>query len=284
MQQPLVSVIVPCYNHDKYIGDCISSILKQTYHNIELIIIDDGSKDHSVEKIRAFDTQCKARFSNFEFRTRANKGLCATLNEALTWIKGEYFCLIASDDIMTPHRVATQIDFALKNPDVTSIYGSVQLINEQGELKQKKQLMYKEYGFDEIFLNRFTLYAPTQMHKTKDIVQIGGFNEQTKIEDWDMLLRLANANKKIVCLPDMLAYYRIHPNNTYNQHDLMLAELIKIMQPYQNETLFRQAKLNILKINKLKPMKKVNKLHYYLLKISYAIYGYSLKFYTKNKH
>lgn len=284
MQQPLVSVIVPCYNHQQYIGDCINSILAQSYHNIELIIIDDGSMDHSIEKIRAFDTQCKARFTNFEFRVRPNKGLCATLNEGLDWIKGEYFCLIASDDLMTPHRVATQINFALKNPDVTSIYGSVQLINEQGDLKQKKQLMYKEYGFDEIFLNHFTLYAPTQMHNTKDFLRLGGFNEQTKIEDWDMLLRLAKAHKKIICLPDMLAYYRIHANNTYSQHNLMLTELLKIMQPYHNEPLFRQAKLNILKINKLKPMKKVNKLHYYLLKISYAVYGYSLRFSTKNKH
>ena len=57
MQQPLVSVIVPCYNHQEYIGDCISSILEQTYSNIELIIIDDGSKDLSVEKIRAFEAQ-----------------------------------------------------------------------------------------------------------------------------------------------------------------------------------------------------------------------------------
>lgn len=271
MQQPLVSVIVPCYNHDKYIGDCISSILKQTYHNIELIIIDDGSKDDSVEKIRAFDAQCKARFSNFEFRTRANKGLSATLNEALTWIKGEYFCLIASDDLMTPHRVATQIDFALKNPDVTSIYGSVQLINEQGELMQKKQLAYHAYSFNEIFLHQFCLYAPTQMHKTKDIMQIGGFNEQTKIEDWDILLRLANANKKIVCLPDMLASYRIHEYNTFSQNTMMLDQLLKIIELYKDHVLYNAAKYKIIKIYQLTPLKKSNHLKYLYLKLIYAI-------------
>ena len=282
-QQPLVSIIVPCYNHQDYIQACIESIIGQDYRNLEFIIIDDGSKDRSAEKIKALENQCKARFSRFEFRVRPNKGLSATLNEGLAWIKGEYFCLIASDDLMTSHRVATQIAFALNNPDVTSIYGSVQLIDETGNLKQLKQLDYKEYTFDEIFLNRFTLYAPTQMHKTKDFLMLGGFNEQTKIEDWDMLLRLAKANKKIVCLPDMLAYYRIHANNTFNQHDLMLNELLKIMQPYHKEPLFRQAKLNILKINKLKPMKKVNKLHYYMLKMAYAVYGYSLKFSIKRK-
>lgn len=280
-QQPLVSIIVPCYNHQDYIEVCIESIIGQSYQNLEFIIIDDGSKDSSAEKIKALAQQCNARFSRFEFRVRPNKGLSATLNEGLAWIKGDYFCVIASDDMMTSDKIAIQISHALKNPDVTSIYGSVQLIDENGNLKQKKQLAYKEYGFDEIFLNRFTLYAPTQMHKTKDFLSLGGFNEQTKIEDWDMLLRLAKAKKKIICVPELLAYYRIHSNNTFNQHDLMLRELLKIIQPYHHEPLFHQAKLNILKINKLKPMKKINKFYYYLLKISYAIYGYSLNFRIK---
>lgn len=275
-QQPLVSIIVPCYNHEDYIQACVESIIGQSYNNIEFIIIDDGSKDSSADKIKSLENQCKARFSRFEFRVRPNKGLSATLNEGLAWIKGEYFCVIASDDLMAADKVTIQISYALKSPEVTSIYGSVQLIDEKGNLKKIKQLDYKEYGFEEIFLNCFTLYAPTQMHKTKDFLMLGGFNEQTKIEDWDILLRLAKNNKKIVCLPELLAYYRIHASNTFNQHDLMLRELLKIIQPYCNEPLFKMARLNILRINKLKPMKKVNKLHYYLLKMTYALYQYCL--------
>ena len=271
MQQPLVSVIVPCYNHQDYIEACIESIIGQSYQNIELIIIDDGSKDSSAEKIKALEKQCKERFSRYEFRVRANKGLSATLNEGLAWIKGDYFCLIASDDLMTSHRVATQIDFALNNPDVTSIYGSVQLIGEQGELKQKKQLTYKEYSFDEIFLHQFCLYAPTQMHKTKDFLALGGFNEQTKIEDWDMLLRLAKANKKIVCLPDMLAYYRIHEYNTFSQNKMMLDQLLNIIKLYKNHILYNVAKYKIIKIYQLTPLKKSNHLKYLYLKMIYAI-------------
>ncbi len=275
-QQPLVSIIVPCYNHEDYIQACVESIIGQSYNNIEFIIIDDGSKDSSADKIKSLENQCKARFSRFEFRVRPNKGLSATLNEGLAWIKGEYFCVIASDDLMAADKVTIQISYALKSPEVTSIYGSVQLIDEKGNLKKIKQLDYKEYGFEEIFLNCFTLYAPTQMHKTKDFLMLGGFNEQTKIEDWDILLRLAKNNKKIVCLPELLAYYRIHASNTFNQHDLMLRELLKIIQPYCNEPLFKMARLNILRINKLKPMKKVNKLHYYLLKMTYVLYQYCL--------
>ena len=67
-QQPLVSIIVPCYNHQDYIQACIESIIGQDYRNLEFIIIDDGSKDRSAEKIKALENQCKARFSRFEFR------------------------------------------------------------------------------------------------------------------------------------------------------------------------------------------------------------------------
>ena len=98
--QPLVSVVIACYNHENFVQDCVQSIIDQTYENIELIIIDDGSKDGSVEKIQEMIPACKQRFVRFEFRYRPNKGLSATLNEALEWCEGTYFSPIASDDIL----------------------------------------------------------------------------------------------------------------------------------------------------------------------------------------
>ena len=72
--QLLVSVVIPCYNHEKFIQDCIQSVIDQTYQNIELIIIDDGSKDSSVEIIEKMLPACEQRFVRFEFRNRPNKG------------------------------------------------------------------------------------------------------------------------------------------------------------------------------------------------------------------
>lgn len=85
-QKPLVSVVIPCYNHENYVQECIKSAIEQDYENIELIIIDDGSKDESVNKIQELVPGCEKRFCRFEFRTRPNKGLCKTLNEALARI------------------------------------------------------------------------------------------------------------------------------------------------------------------------------------------------------
>ncbi len=110
-QKPLVSVVIPCYNHENFVQDSIQSVIDQTYQNIELIIIDDGSKDGSVEKIQEMIPACQERFVRFEFRHRPNKGLSATLNEALEWCEGEYYSPIASDDIILdlflviPHSV-----------------------------------------------------------------------------------------------------------------------------------------------------------------------------------
>lgn len=271
--QPLVSVIIPCYNHEAYIQECIQSILNQTYKNIELIVIDDGSKDRSVTKIEELSEQCKIRFENFNFITRENKGLCNTLNEALALCKGEYVSIIASDDIMTPNKIQIQIEYALKNPDVTSFYGAVQLIDDLGHLKEKKDLPLQFYDFEDVFMHNFVLYAPTQMHNLKDLLEIGGFDANVKIEDWDLWLRLTKKGKKILCIPEFLAYYRIHENNMSADLDFMFTELIEILNKYQDEVLFKKAKFNIVKQYKLKPIKKLSKLKYYFMKISYLMTG-----------
>ncbi len=87
---PLVSMVIPAYNHSAYIRQSIAAIIDQDYPNIELIIIDDGSEDDTVQRIEAEIPACVARFVRFEFRTRPNKGLTKTMNEAVEWAEGEY--------------------------------------------------------------------------------------------------------------------------------------------------------------------------------------------------
>ena len=97
IEQSLVSIIIPSYNHERFVCDSIRSVIDQSYQNIELIVIDDGSTDSSVEKIQGLIPLCEKRFIRFEFRHRPNKGLSATLNEALEWTQGEYFSSLASE-------------------------------------------------------------------------------------------------------------------------------------------------------------------------------------------
>ena len=82
---PLVSLFIPAFNHEKYVAECIESVINQEYQNIELIIIIDGSKDSTHDVIINYEQKCRGRFVNFEYRNRENMGLSATLNEMVAW-------------------------------------------------------------------------------------------------------------------------------------------------------------------------------------------------------
>ena len=115
---PLVSACIPAYNHEKYVAEAIESVINQDYKNIELIIINDGSKDKTNEVIMSFEEKCKERFVRFEYRNRENRGLSATLNEIIEWSQGKYFTGVASDDVMLKNKVSLLVD-KLENLDET---------------------------------------------------------------------------------------------------------------------------------------------------------------------
>src|SRR5450631_52547 len=88
---PLVTVVIPAYNHDRYVVESIRSIINQTYRNLELSIINDRAKDGTHEKILTLIEECKQRFVHFEYIDRGNVGIAATLNQALSLARGSYF-------------------------------------------------------------------------------------------------------------------------------------------------------------------------------------------------
>ena len=135
--QPLVSVVIPCYNHEQFVQDCIQSVIDQTYENIELIIIDDGSKDNSIQKIQEKITVCEKRFVNFKFIYRKNKGLCATLNEAILLCSGKYLSLIASDDQMLPEKTSIQVEYMNSDSNIIAHMGGVYWIDEDSKIIKK---------------------------------------------------------------------------------------------------------------------------------------------------
>ena len=113
MEKP-VSVIIPAYNHQKYVQDTIKSIINQTYQNIELIIIDDGSTDRTWQKILEMKADCEKHFKNAHFETKENEGTTRTLKKLLSLANGEYVYIIASDDIIKPSAIEKQVDFLNK--------------------------------------------------------------------------------------------------------------------------------------------------------------------------
>lgn len=212
MLTPLVSIIIPCYNHEKFVQDSIQSVINQTYENIELIIIDDGSKDNSVIKIKEMTELCKDRFVRFEFRHRSNKGLSATLNEALEWSRGEYFSTLASDDQIFDYKTSVQVSFLEKNRDYGAVFGGVQLIDETNEKLEQVVIKARAYSFDGIIMHKHSLLAPTQMIRMDSIRKTDGYNSDIVIEDWYMWFLLSR-EANIFNISEVFAFYRKHDTN-----------------------------------------------------------------------
>lgn len=245
--QPLVSVVIPCYNHMNYVHDCIKSVIDQTYQNVELIIIDDGSKDYSVEKIQELVSLCEQRFIRFEFRYRANKGLSATLNEALEWCTGEYYSAIASDDMMLPQKIEKQIDFLLKphKNKIVGVFGGYHLIDDNNKVINTILKEQRIYNFNEIFLHNFDLPAPTALLNLIAVREVGGYVDNLKIEDWYMWLKLTEKGNSLIYLSEILVNYRSHGSNTSKNLEIMNEERKKVIDCFESNELYNAAKLKI---------------------------------------
>ncbi|WP_171497907.1 glycosyltransferase family 2 protein [Acinetobacter guillouiae] len=238
---PLVSIVVACYNHEGFVQDCINSIIKQTYQNIELIIIDDGSSDSSVEKINALLEICYERFVRFEFRYRANEGLTSTLNEALVWCRGEYYCPFASDDIMISNRILLQLNYLKENDQCAGVFGAYEIIDEYGVVCSLRKKSKKKYKFRDIYLHSHELPAPTQLLKMSVIKEIGGYADNIIIEDWYMWLKISKLGYTLDYLDILFVKYRKHDSNISNKLGLILQERLRIIEMFNDSKLLNDA-------------------------------------------
>lgn len=239
--QPLVSVIIPCYNHDQFVQDSIQSVIDQDYENIELIIIDDGSQDNSVLKIQEMIEACKERFVRFEFRHRANIGLSRTLNEALEWSQGVYLSCIASDDILKPYKISIQVDYLQKNILSIGVFGGVEIIDENTTVKQIILKRPKKYNFNDIFLHQHNLPAPTQLLRLENVRKIGGYKDSLLIEDWPMWLFLTEHGGTLDYVNTIFTSYRRHHGNLSARLDDMQKARVEVVELFSNNKLSKRA-------------------------------------------
>ncbi|MEH6388823.1 MAG: glycosyltransferase [Pseudomonas profundi] len=243
--QSLVSVVVPCYNHAKYIQECIKSIVEQDYGDIELIVIDDGSSDGSADKIKELIAECQERFVRFEFRARPNKGLCATLNEAIEWCKGRFVSPIASDDIMLGSKISKQVsEFEVRiNQEnrLVAIYSGVEYIDECGDLIQARKGGRKFFGFEEVILRSEFSPTPTFMVLREELVAVGGFNSDYSLEDFYIRLRLTRGGGVFYVMGEELVKYRRHDENLSKNTDKMWDGIMQVLGEYKDDPFYRKA-------------------------------------------
>jgi alpha-1,3-rhamnosyltransferase len=239
-KHPLVSVVVPCYNHEGYVKECIQSIIDQSYKNIELIVIDDGSKDASVAVIEELRGACEERFTRFEFSSRENKGLCNTLNQALDWCRGEYFAALASDDQWLPFKTEKQVEYLEVHPKVVAVFGGIILIDENSGFIRKVEKT-GSFEFRDILLSKHFLPAPTALVRRLELQAIG-YDPSIQIEDWNVWLKLSKYNEaRLDSLGDAVALYRQHQNNMSGDAEMMHEQGMKILAQFADDANYKQA-------------------------------------------
>ncbi|MDH1442989.1 glycosyltransferase family 2 protein [Pseudomonas sp. GD03721] len=222
--QPLVSVIIASYNHAPYIQASIESVLQQSYPNIELLVVDDGSRDDSVARIEALQ-----KVHGFDFRVQANKGLSRTLNETIERARGRLIAPFGSDDIMLPQRIATQVAYMADKPEVGICAGAIQTIDADGRPGAKpRALPLRRLDFEDVFMDRKPgAPAPTLLFRREALERVGGFEPEVRLEDLMIELKITHAGYFIDILGEPLALYRVHDSNTYKNYRFMVDNVLK---------------------------------------------------------
>ncbi|WP_062263200.1 glycosyltransferase family 2 protein [Endozoicomonas arenosclerae] len=240
---PSVSVIIASYNHAQYIAQSIESVIRQTFQDYELIVIDDGSSDDSVEIIRGLQEKY-----DFQFIVQSNMGLTRTLNKALELADGEFIVPFGSDDVMMLDRLEKQVPYMKMNPGLGIGGGNILCIDGTGQL-HKQQRMYPDrvLNFDDIYLNREKgVPAPTLMFRKDILLEAGGFNPDIRLEDLYIEFKIASMGYQIGMLNDVLSYYRIHETNTFKNLELMLDSVLTTYGCFQDHPQYEQMRLKTL--------------------------------------
>jgi alpha-1,3-rhamnosyltransferase len=228
---PLVSVLVPCYNHEKYVMRTIDSVMEQSYPNMELLVIDDGSQDNSVQVIK----DCELKWGKtFLVEAQANMGLCKTLNKLEKLAKGKYICFIASDDWMLPEKLTVQVAYLEAHPHIGMVYSdALTYFEQQDSLQHVKYAKNYPSGwlFDRLLEGNF-ITACSTMIRRECFEKVGYFDESAIAEDWDMWLRIAR-EYEIHYIDERTVVYRIHGKNTVDlQFSRMMESMKSILQKY----------------------------------------------------
>tara|TARA_R110001583_G_scaffold192819_1_gene359887 strand:+ start:3881 stop:4795 length:915 start_codon:yes stop_codon:yes gene_type:complete len=203
--KPVISVVIPVYNAERYILEALRSVCDQTYQNLEIIVLDDGSTDRSKELIKSVEDE------RIRLVSRENRGLIATLNEGISLSSGDYIARMDADDICLANRFARQLEYLQSQTKVGVVFTGIEYINANGDVMRKKVSNETRTIESVELLFACPVCHPTAMFNMRvlaksDIQYDPAFD---KTEDFELWTRLSNITQ-IGILSEALFQYRIH--------------------------------------------------------------------------
>lgn len=221
-EMPLVSIVIPCYNHGCFLRDAISSALNQSYTHTEIIVVDDGSVDNTED--------VAGSFKELIFIKQKNSGLPAARNTGLSRCKGEYVVFLDADDMLHDRAVETNIGYFLGNKSCAFVSGGHKRILADGsETVPPNDATVKENHYEAFLQGNYIGMHAAVMYRRDILIKEGGFDPELKAcEDYELYFRLSrkypvlNHSKKITS-------YRIHDTNMSGNIPLMLMNALHVL-------------------------------------------------------
>tara|TARA_R110002049_G_scaffold282197_1_gene461996 strand:- start:813 stop:1700 length:888 start_codon:yes stop_codon:yes gene_type:complete len=215
---PLVSILIPVFNHSVYIEECLDSILNLDYPNIELVLCDDGSKDDSYEKVKNWLQKNKS--IRAKLLTQKNQGVCKTLNRLIKESSGVYISICASDDFLTPKGIQQRVTALEKNPTKLAVIGDAKLVDQNSNIIAASAMKYlykadyhqlrNDLASELVF--QWSVVGPTLLIRREAYNQVGLYDENLVVEDREFYLRLLKCDG-LIFIPEIVSGYRIHTGN-----------------------------------------------------------------------
>jgi glycosyltransferase involved in cell wall biosynthesis len=222
---PLVSIVVPSYNHAGYLREAIDSILAQDYPAIELIVIDDGSTDGSPEILRGYG-------SRFHWELQPNQGQVATLNRGWLMSRGEILAYLSADDVLLPGAVSRSVRILHDNPDAALVYCDFHLIDPHSAVVRRVRA--PEFDYRRMVVELECPPGPGAFFRRGAFEKAGTWNADFRqMLDYEYWLRLG-LHGRFVRIPEVLAGYRVHPGSQSfaASHQIRPEEPIRILERY----------------------------------------------------
>lgn len=235
VDMPLVSIVIPVYNAASYVREAIDSVLNQSYPNIELIVLDDGSTDNTREVLKSYPSGL------FYWESHFNMGQSATLNKGWNMAKGDIISYLSADDALCPEAAFFSVEALQQNQDVIMTYCDYTLINDKSE--NIRQVNAPNFNYKKMVSDLVVQPGPAPFFRKALFVKIGGWNPiYRQVPDLEYWLRLG-LEGDFLRIPKVLAKFRVHDESqTYMEASVGKSEeCLQVIEEYFNMPNFPDA-------------------------------------------
>jgi len=219
--QPLVSVIIPCYNHGEYLNTAIESILTQSYPHVEIFIVDDGSTDNT--KLVA------EKFTTVNYIYQSNQGLSAARNAGIDKCKGQFVVFLDADDWLLADAIKINLAYFKQDPDVAFVSGAHVKVIESRNLIEEKKIIVDDNHYQRLLMGNFIAMHAVVMYQRWVFNQFHFDTGLFALEDYDMYLKITRKHK-VIHHQQIIAAYRIHQHNMSGNIPLMLESALLVLK------------------------------------------------------